>query len=93
MSGRYNFRRSTRSQQVPHQPPEGSPSDPTRRIKLNVHDLDLDKSYVGIVIPPKRPDLPKKHRPWSKWTGANPLTDLAKLPPGWHMNEDDLEKE
>ncbi|KAJ5382998.1 hypothetical protein N7517_000909 [Penicillium concentricum] len=90
MSDRYNFRRSTRSQQVPPQDPLGSPRDPTRRIKLKVEDLDLDKSYSNILLPSKLPARPKKSRPWAKWGGATPLTDPAQLPRGWHMNEDDL---
>ncbi|KAJ5158815.1 uncharacterized protein N7500_008466 [Penicillium coprophilum] len=91
MSDRYNFRRSTRSQKVPPQPPGGSPRDPTRRIKLKIEDLDLDKSYVGISVPAKLPARPKKSRPWTKWEGTKPLTDPARLPHGWHMNEDDLD--
>ncbi|KAJ5827334.1 hypothetical protein N7447_004097 [Penicillium robsamsonii] len=55
-----------------------------------MEDLDLDKSYGGILVPPKLPARPKKSRPWVKWNGTKPITDPAQLPRGWHMNEDDL---
>ncbi|KGO36714.1 hypothetical protein PEX1_026270 [Penicillium expansum] len=91
MSERYNFRRSTRVQQLPPHRPRGSPQDPTPRIELRIEDLDLDKSYVDSWAPPKSRPKPRKSRPWAKWTGNDPFTDPAQLPPGWHMNEDDLE--
>ncbi|KAJ5799452.1 uncharacterized protein N7518_001520 [Penicillium psychrosexuale] len=93
MSERYNFRRSTRVRRLPPQHLGGPPTDPTPHIKLKIEDLDLDKSYIGTLMPPKRPLRPKKTRPWTKWTVSEPLTDSAKLPRGWHMNEDDLEIE
>ncbi|OQE30801.1 hypothetical protein PENFLA_c002G03843 [Penicillium flavigenum] len=91
MSERYSFRRSTLFQKLPPHIPGGSPRDPTPRIRLNIEDLDLTKSYVRTLVPPQRPVRVKKDRPWAKWTGATPLTDPAQFPPGWHMNEDDLE--
>ncbi|KAJ5957464.1 hypothetical protein N7501_011743 [Penicillium viridicatum] len=90
MSDRYNFRRSTRVKKLPPHRHRGSPQDPTPRIALSIEELDLEKSYVGTFIPPKR-QRPKKSRPWAKRTGTDPITDPAKLPRGWHMKEDDLE--
>ncbi|KAJ5285781.1 hypothetical protein N7524_001087 [Penicillium chrysogenum] len=90
-SKRYGFRSHTLVQQLPPHTPQGSPRDPTPRIRLNIENLDLTKSYVRTLVPPRRPARVKKDRPWTKWTGAMPLTDPTKLPAGWHMNEDDLE--
>ncbi|KAJ5589088.1 hypothetical protein N7537_011766 [Penicillium hordei] len=90
MSDRYNFRRSTRVKQLPPHRHRGPPQDPTPRIALKVEELDLEKSYVGTFVSPKR-QRPKKSRPWAKQTGTDPITDPAKLPRGWHMKEDDLE--
>ena len=90
MSDRYNFRRSTRVKQLPPHRHRGSPQDPTPRIALKIEELDLEKSYAGKFVPPKR-QRPKKSRPWAKPTGADPITDPAKLPRRWHMKEDDLE--
>lgn len=92
-SKRYGFRSHTLVQQLPPHTPQGSPRDPTPRIRLNIENLDLTKSYVRTLVPPRRPARVKKDRPWTKWTGAMPLTDPTKLPAGWHMNEDDLEIE
>ncbi|KGO78079.1 hypothetical protein PITC_041100 [Penicillium italicum] len=91
MSERYNFRRGTRVQQLPPHHPRGSPKDPTPRIELKIEDLDLEKSYTDTWISSKPQRKPKKRRPWTKRTASDPITDPAQLPPGWHMNEDDLD--
>jgi hypothetical protein len=62
-------------------------------MKLRIEELDLDKSYAGILKAPKRCQKSTKSRPWGKWRNIEPLTDPSKLPRGWHMNEDDLEIE
>lgn len=90
MARRYNLRRSTRSRQLRHHQPTGAPQDPTPRIKLNIDDLDLDKSYVKPSVANSQSGRSKKHRPWRRRVEKEPLTDSAKLPKGWHMNEDDL---
>ncbi|KAJ5761969.1 uncharacterized protein N7511_005351 [Penicillium nucicola] len=89
MARRYNLRRSTRSRRLRHHRPTGAPQDPTPRLQLDMEDLDLDKSYSKL----NRSDSshrPEKQRQWQKWDEKEPLTDPAKLPKGWHMNEPDL---
>ena len=93
MSERYNFRQNTRAQHEKPQRSRGSPKDMISRKQIVVENLDLKKSYVGILVPPQRPQRPNKSRPWIKWTGPEPLIDPNQLPSGWHMKEDDLDVE
>ena len=93
MSDRYNFRRSTRLKKLKPQSERGSPKDQIPRIKVRMDELDLDKSYAGIIKPPRKSQKPKKPRPWTRRTHDKPLTDPNNLPKGWHMNEDDLDVE
>ncbi|KAJ5974597.1 hypothetical protein N7481_011807, partial [Penicillium waksmanii] len=69
---------------------DGSPSDSTPRTKLNVEDLDLEKSYVGIVDVCSMAERPEKPRRW-KHRGPDPLTDELRLPKGWTSEEPDLD--
>lgn len=72
-------------------PTEGSPWDATVRTKLNVDDLDLDKSYVGALArtPAPKPRPPRQPR-W-RHDGDQPLIDIRKLPEGWNTREPDLD--
>ncbi|CAG7921869.1 unnamed protein product [Penicillium olsonii] len=91
MPERYSLRRSNRVQKVKKQPLKGSPKDQIARIPILLEELDLDVSHAHKVWAPEiRPVLSQKKRSWKKWTKEEPLTDPAKLPRGWHMNEDDL---
>lgn len=70
----------------------GSLWDPTPRRHLNLEDLDLDKSYVGMIPPPARKEMPPRQPRWEH-TGDEPLTDPKKLPKGWNTRGPDLEAE
>lgn len=73
-------------------PTIGSPWDATVRRKLNVNDLDLNKSYVGALTrtPKRQPPRPPRQPRW-KHHGPEPLIDIQKLPNGWNTREPDLD--
>ncbi|KAJ5580244.1 uncharacterized protein N7459_006229 [Penicillium hispanicum] len=66
----------------------GSPDDPTPRIKVDVKDLDLEKSYVSEWKPTRIVRPPKKR--W-QWFENEPLYDYSKAPKDWTCFDDDLD--
>lgn len=88
--GESKKRKSTKSSSRDRSYEDGSPSDPTPRTKLNVEDLDLTKSYVGIVDICSIAECSEKPRRW-KHRGPEPLTDERRLPQGWTSEEPDLD--
>lgn len=57
--------------------------------EINVKDLDLDKSYVGIYEPPTLPSRPERR----KWKKQAHDESANRIPEGWSADEPDLDPE
>ncbi|KAJ6008496.1 hypothetical protein N7540_012472 [Penicillium herquei] len=76
----------------------GSPWDMPERPQVNIHDLDLSRSYVNnsnLKYSIKSGSSRALSNRQPRWTHNcnEPLTDCSKLPEGWNMNEPDLNPE
>lgn len=92
-TGRRQAQKGKRLRKIPATTTSRSPWDPTPRRRLNVEDLDLGKSYVGLIpLPAPPPQRPPRQPRW-KHTGDKPLTDPKELPQGWNTREPDLSEE
>ena len=76
----------------------GSPDDEIHREKVDINKLDIKRDYSKTtgnwnfhkvkktIASPAKPD-----RPWKRQSNKEPIiNDISKIPPGWHMREDDL---
>lgn len=81
--------------------PNWSPWDATERTVLEIHKLDLAKSYHSDTrlrsnmakAAVGRPTLkPRPERQRWQHKGKKPIEDIEDLPKGWHATEPDLDE-